>query len=1316
MLKIKEIKKWISLVIIVTTLLGGLITYLKIIPIIKSKLLTYTQAYLLEHHSLDLEVQNISLNLFKSSLVLEKVLLKNQGSKVIPQSIINQIKLQELEFNLNFLSLVSGRIEPKYLGLTGLDLSLDLSKIPAGAKSKGIDLSPIFKITSWIEGMKIELNQVNLELNIDQNYPRLNLKNLSIATHFEKTQIDFQIGVEQFQIPSWNQPLPLALKLKGSIEPDSITLDLAELTTSYLQLDSKIKINNLEKLFVNPVFEAKGSLHIQSHDIINAVLPTQFKLGGDLQTDFDFQINDSLKADGQILITTKKFKLGNYYIGDLSLNGKLKKNSLNFEQFTLKQKEIDIRFTQFELYYQTQPFEISTFAKVDISNFELQTLFQSLSLPKIPVFLKIKGNSTCDGTLYPNFQLDCLAEAQGHQLKIAQITQLNSFEAKGTYQIDLESIKYQSQIIIPQQKAKGSSQGEISYREGFKIKFSGEHIDLAALSPIAGLQVLGFADTQGEVTGNSQTANLNMTIQSPDFVFQNMQFKKTKTQMTYEKGWLKFDNIKSELSASQVDGFVYIDLYNSLLEMKFSSNDIKGEDLQFIFDNYLIENMISQGQGTVFFQAQGPFNWRDWNTQIKINFSKLLILNEYTDQLLINAKIQDDFLEMGPSYLLKGPYRINLTGEGGLKNNASVQLQAIDLPLDQFDNISLLNSEISGLFNMNLKLLNPLGALKILGNFSIDQINLNEVPLPSIKAKIDSQVQNTNIEFQYGSDAFLFDLKLPHQSNELAKIDLSARQFDPRPFFTLIGSHQVVEDYQSSLTLDFNYSFKPAQFFQGSGALTFNQAFVQRYGASIQLEKPTVIEIQDGWVKNFNLKLSGYPEQKIFIQAEGQLEQNFTCQLKTQIELQLIHPFLPFLDDLRGLIQSDIAIKGLPMDPSFRGQISLKKGQVQIKNINQSFTQAEALVQLEDRKINVTQFKADFGQGQVTANGQIEYVKWGQVPINIPIRINNAIIEPIDGARVKTSAVLNLSGYQFPYTITGQINILEGYVSRDFDSGENTQIKRSSLLPKVIFKQALNPIILDTQLNLTAPIVIRNNLIEGQITGALSINGSIYDPKLNGQIRVQEYSKVFFRDNEFRIDNGLIQLNGLASEINPGLVISATSRIDRYDVSLTVNGSVNQPLIRLSSQPVLPEPDLISLLALGQISNEVERRLQTPSSQSQAEAQIGSVLLQNIPLFKKAQKATGVSIQISSAFDADQNAEFRKISFTKRLGNKTRIVAATGDYGFREFKFEYSLSPKLSAIGRFRQQDFIVNSLNIERQNRADSIFGLDLEYRKEFQ
>ncbi len=239
-------------------------------------------------------------------------------------------------------------------------------------------------------------------------------------------------------------------------------------------------------------------------------------------------------------------------------------------------------------------------------------------------------------------------------------------------------------------------------------------------------------------------------------------------------------------------------------------------------------------------------------------------------------------------------------------------------------------------------------------------------------------------------------------------------------------------------------------------------------------------------------------------------------------------------------------------------------------------------------------------------------------------------------------------------------------------------------------------------------------MIDGKVIGDLNISGPAQFPIIQGNSEIVKGSKVLFRENEFRVDQGFVKFLG-ATELDPEIFLVADARIDKYDVNMNIQGKSSNPVLRLSSQPTLSEQDIISLLALGQLSNDIEKQIQAPSSQTQAEAQISAALLETIPLFKKAQKAVGVTVQISSAFDSNSNTEFKKVSITKKLNKKTKVVATSGDQGYREFKFEYSLSDHLSAIGRYKQQDNLNSGLSLDNQGRNDSILGLDLEYRKEF-
>jgi translocation and assembly module TamB len=967
-----------------------------------------------------------------------------------------------------------------------------------------------------------------------------------------------------------------------------------------------------------------------------------------------------------------------------------------------------------------QNHHLSFKTQVEIKTLQLQNLFKNLNLKEIPVWLNIQGKSPCSGSLYPRLRIQCQPDLVGQNLIVQEnmtaitqpIVNLSSFRGKGQIEITNQFVRYQSTLAL-QENSTGSSEGIINYDTGFDIQFEGNSLQLKDVGAIAGLNFLGEVQVKGSTQGNSHTADFALNIKTKDFAFENFNLGSTSAHLSYHKGVLNFQSLQAQLPSSEVTGSLKIDLLKSNLSLDLTTKKIFGEDLTFVFKQYLPEKFLSQGNGYFHFKAQGPFDWKQWDGNLDFKLSKPVILNEYFDEIKVQFKVQERNLTMDPSYASKGGYRIALTGFGHLEQDSQIQVSAKHFPLEYIDNVSLLSASISGLLSFDGTLVNPLGQAHWTSHCEINSLTLNEQSLESFQFDYTESLKERYLRFQYGHQDFLSELRINKTLSQKSSFKAQAHELDSRPLFTLIGASALMDDYHSSTSFNLEYSFDPKDFLKGTGDLIFTDIFISRLGTHLKLKKPTHFKVQEGHLTFSQLSLTGSLDQNFEVSAEGSLYENFKTSLRFNTELSLFHPFLPFFDDFRGRLVGHLILSQIPKDPQFFGFFKVHNGQIQFRGLHQSLSQISLESQLQNKQLQILSMKGNLGQGQVEGSGEIIFHKIGHIDIDIPLSFQNNTIEPEEGLRFKTSGNLTLKGSWFPYKLDGTLNILEGLISKDFESSDSVSIRRSSLLPKMILKKALDPIILNVKIN-AEPIALRNTLIDGSALGSVEVLGSPNRPEISGQVRIQQHSRIFFRENEFRVEQGLINLDG-NPDLNPNLLFSALARIDRYDVTLNIQGSLNEPVIRLSSQPVLPESDLVSLLALGQLTNEVERRLQAPSSQTQAEAQIGSVLLQNIPLFKKAQKVAGVNIQISSGFDPEQNAEFRRISISKRLNTKARVVAATGDYGFREFKLEYLLTQNLSAIGRFKQQDFIPNSINLERQNRSDSILGLDLEFRKEF-
>jgi translocation and assembly module TamB len=199
--------------------------------------------------------------------------------------------------------------------------------------------------------------------------------------------------------------------------------------------------------------------------------------------------------------------------------------------------------------------------------------------------------------------------------------------------------------------------------------------------------------------------------------------------------------------------------------------------------------------------------------------------------------------------------------------------------------------------------------------------------------------------------------------------------------------------------------------------------------------------------------------------------------------------------------------------------------------------------------------------------------------------------------------------------------------------------------------------------------------------------------------------------------NGTIQFQD-PHDINPELFISARSHVNEYDVNLLIQGSAKNIQLRLSSMPPLTEPDIVSLLALGITSSHLEKNVQSKEQEAQSSYQIGSAILSKNPLNKQLQDRLGLNLQFSSAFDESRNVAVPKITLSKPLSNKLKASASRtfGDQSAVEVKLQYSINQNISAVGVYENREAATDTRSINtQQTNSSNIFGLDLEFKREF-
>jgi translocation and assembly module TamB len=124
----------------------------------------------------------------------------------------------------------------------------------------------------------------------------------------------------------------------------------------------------------------------------------------------------------------------------------------------------------------------------------------------------------------------------------------------------------------------------------------------------------------------------------------------------------------------------------------------------------------------------------------------------------------------------------------------------------------------------------------------------------------------------------------------------------------------------------------------------------------------------------------------------------------------------------------------------------------------------------------------------------------------------------------------------------------------------------------------------DLGIDLGPAFFLRGNGLEARITGPLRLQSEGQGPlRVNGAVSIEQGTYEGFGQH-LSIRYGRVNFQGAAD--NPGLDVLAVRTDLPVEVGVTVTGSVTRPIVRLHSDPPLPDYETLSWLALGRAPSD----------------------------------------------------------------------------------------------------------------------------------
>jgi translocation and assembly module TamB len=175
----------------------------------------------------------------------------------------------------------------------------------------------------------------------------------------------------------------------------------------------------------------------------------------------------------------------------------------------------------------------------------------------------------------------------------------------------------------------------------------------------------------------------------------------------------------------------------------------------------------------------------------------------------------------------------------------------------------------------------------------------------------------------------------------------------------------------------------------------------------------------------------------------------------------------------------------------------------------------------------------------------------------------------------------------------------------------------------------------------------------------LRLRGTVATPTLLGRVSITEGSATI-AGTRYDLQRGDITFNNPV-RVEPMIDLSATARVEDYDITLAMHGTPNKLSVTYRSDPPLPESDVVALLAVGRTGNEArlytqqqEQALSNPTT----DALLGGAL--NATMSSRVQKLFGAgSVKIDPNYLGPFGNSTSRIIVEEQLGRNVTLTYAT---------------------------------------------------------
>lgn len=313
--------------------------------------------------------------------------------------------------------------------------------------------------------------------------------------------------------------------------------------------------------------------------------------------------------------------------------------------------------------------------------------------------------------------------------------------------------------------------------------------------------------------------------------------------------------------------------------------------------------------------------------------------------------------------------------------------------------------------------------------------------------------------------------------------------------------------------------------------------------------------------------------------------------------VERIWPLVPVADQtLSGAADLQAALSGSAAAPVAEGSLSLSGGRYENVAAGTLLTDLEMRVGLSEQRAVIERFSAaDGGGGRIELEGSADLAPERGFPFALTATLEDFTAVRRDEVTGALGGSIGLSGSLEAADIAGALETrgveirIPSQLPPEIVELEVREVNRAAVgLPPVkpgSETAQATVVALDVSVSLPGQVFVRGSGLDSEWRGDLRVTGSADAPAVAGSLELVR-GQLTVLAREFALTRGKIDFAG-GPEIDPLLDIVAENRSDELTVALRLLGPASRPAFELSSQPPLPEDEVLARVLFGKATTEL---------------------------------------------------------------------------------------------------------------------------------